>query len=48
LNINVGSFDIWWQRVFADHTVMAAQASALMRAHRQIGASSEPLANQAH
>jgi hypothetical protein len=48
LNINVGNFDIWWQGVFAHHAVTAAQASALMRAHRQIGASSESRANQTH
>jgi len=47
-NINVGSFDIWWQRVFAHHAVMAAQASALVRAHRRVSAFSESRANQGH
>jgi hypothetical protein len=48
LNINAGSLDCWWQRVFAHHAVMAAQADALIRAHRRISASSESRANQAH
>jgi len=48
LNLTVESFDIWWQRINAHHAVMAAQASALMRAHRRASASSEFRANQAH
>jgi hypothetical protein len=48
LNINLGSFDIWWQGVFANHEVMAAQASELMRAHRQNGRSKESYVNRVH
>jgi hypothetical protein len=48
LNASVESFDIWWQRVFTHHAVIAAQASALMQAHRRFGASSESHVNQAH
>jgi hypothetical protein len=48
LKSNVGSFDSWWQGVFAHHAVMAAQADALMRAHQRVSASSESRVNQAH
>jgi len=39
LNLDTGSFNIWWQRVFTQHSVMTAQASALMR---RIGESAHP------
>jgi hypothetical protein len=29
-------FDIWWQKTFAQHTAMAAELSALMRADRRV------------
>ena len=33
-------FDIWWQKTFAQHTAVFAEASALVRAHRGIGSAS--------
>ena len=48
LNINAGSFDSWWQGIFAQHAVMTAQASALVAAHRRVSASSESHVDQAH
>jgi hypothetical protein len=47
LNSSAENFDIWWQRVFAHHAVIAARASALMRAHRRFSASGESHVNQA-
>jgi hypothetical protein len=29
-------FNIWWQKTFAQHTAMAAEAYALMRADRRV------------
>jgi acyl-CoA reductase-like NAD-dependent aldehyde dehydrogenase len=48
LNPAADGFDTWWQKTFAQHTAMVAQASALMRAHRRVSASIESRVNQAH
>jgi hypothetical protein len=49
-NLNPASdgFESWWQRTFAQHTAVAAQASALMRAHRQFSAASQSSVGHAH
>jgi hypothetical protein len=41
-------FEIWWQRTFAEHTAVAAQASALIRAHRLGNSAGEFGAGQPH
>jgi hypothetical protein len=50
LNLNPAAdgFDTWWQKTFAEHTAVVAQASALMRTHRRISATSESRVSQAH
>jgi len=34
--LSAAGFNIWWQKTFAQHAAMAAEASALMRAHRRV------------
>jgi len=36
LSLGADGFDIWWNKTFAQHTAVLAQASALMRAHRRV------------
>jgi hypothetical protein len=48
LNPAADGYDSWWQKTFAHHTAVVAQASALMRAHRQVSAASESRDSQAH
>jgi len=36
LNLAADGFDIWWNKTFAQHTAVLAQASALMHAHRRV------------
>jgi hypothetical protein len=48
LDLATDGFNIWWEKTFAQHTDMLAQASALMRAHRQVGAVGETHVGQAH
>ena len=35
---SIYGFDFWWQKTLAQHMAMAAEASALMHAHRQVSA----------
>jgi len=35
-------FDTWWQKTFAVHTAVVAQASALVRAHRRFRTAGVP------
>jgi hypothetical protein len=46
LDLTLETFDVWWQRVFAQHVVLAAQASALIRAHRRVSASNRSHADE--
>jgi len=41
-------FDVWWRKTFAQHTAMAAEASALMLAHRRVGSASETRIEPTH
>ena len=41
-------FNIWWQKTFAQHTSMAAEASALMLAHRRGSSASQVRVRQTH
>jgi hypothetical protein len=41
-------FDNWWQKTFAQHSAVVAQASTLMRALRRASAASESRVSQAH
>ena len=35
---SIYGFDCWWQKTLAQHMAMAAEASALMHAHRRVSA----------
>ena len=41
LNLAADGFDIWWNKTFAQHTAVVAQASALMRAHQRVSSVGE-------
>jgi phage-related tail protein len=41
-------FETWWQKTFAQHSAMVAQASALMRAHQRVSAASDSRVGQDH
>jgi hypothetical protein len=41
LNLAADGFDLWWEKTFAQHTAVVAQASALMRAHRRVSSAVE-------
>jgi acyl-CoA reductase-like NAD-dependent aldehyde dehydrogenase len=46
VNLARGDFDTWWQKTFAQHAAVVAEAAALMRAHRRTSAASESHANE--
>lgn len=41
-------FDIWWQKTFAQHVAVVAEASALMRAHQRIASTSQARVGNTH
>jgi len=46
-NLAADGFDMWWNKTFAQHTAVVAQASALMRAHLRVSSASETRIGQA-
>jgi hypothetical protein len=48
LNPVADDFDTWWQKTFAQHTALVAQASSLMRAHQRVSVASESRVSHAH
>ena len=40
-------FIIWWQKTIAQHTAMAVEASALMRAHHRVNSAPQARVGQA-
>jgi hypothetical protein len=48
LSLTADGFDNWWQKTFAQHTAMAAEASALLRAHRRVNSADQARTQQAH
>jgi len=47
-NLAADGFNIWWQKTAAQNVAMLAEASDLIRAHRQINSGRWPAAGQAH
>jgi hypothetical protein len=47
-NAAADGFDVWWQKTFALHTAVVAQASALMRAHRRVNSAGEARTGHSH
>jgi len=47
-SLTIDGFNTWWQKTFALHTAMTAEASALMRTHRRDSAASRARAGQTH
>ncbi len=41
LKVAADGFDVWWNKTFAQHAAVVAQASALMRAHRRVSSHGE-------
>ena len=46
-SLAAGGFNIWWQKTFAQHTAMAAEASALMRTHSRVSSANQARDGQA-
>ena len=47
-SLGVDGFNIWWQKIFAQHTAIAAEASALMRAHSRVCPASQARDGHTH
>jgi hypothetical protein len=48
LDLSADGFDTWWNRTFAQHTAVIAQASALMHAHQRVTDSTDTRVGQSH
>jgi hypothetical protein len=48
LDLSTDGFNIWWNKTFARHTKVVADAWALMRTHQRVGASAGLRSGQSH